>query len=133
LFFICQMMKPLIYWLKNNDLPLHSNHFTSSSSLSSIKQERDDTNDRKEVEELNLTNCWCSGWDELLHLVESSTQIEKKNDHKYNLAKKTTLWLKKNNKWAYSHAIRSSLFDHYYDQAQTYERTPVVLTQERKE
>lgn len=41
---------------------------------------------------------------------------------------------KKNNKWIYSHAIRSSsLFDHHYDQAQTYERTAVVLTQEREE
>jgi len=40
---------------------------------------------------------------------------------------------KNNNKWIYSHAIRSSLFDHYYDQAQTYERTAVVLTQEHEE
>jgi len=32
---------------------------------------RVDLDDCKEVEELNLTNYWCSGWDELLHLVES--------------------------------------------------------------
>lgn len=34
-------------------------------------------NDNKEVEELNLTNYWCSGWDELLHLVESISSRKK--------------------------------------------------------
>ena len=45
----------------------HHHHYYHQEKK--IGDERDDC---KEVEELNLTNCWCSGWDELLHLVESS-------------------------------------------------------------